>query len=244
MKANTCKRMNQRRYGVRSLVTLAALAALAVAAPGPRAAAHQLVHPAAADPAAPVLAAVAVSAWALAAWLLLVAVLTTAGRVPGTLGQVASALSRRVAPAAVRRALEALLGLTVAASALGAPPASAADPTPPAPRPAAELTLDWPGTASPPALDWAPPPPTEPVPTSSPARPAPAHPREALPAVAVRPGDTLWDIAAEHLSAPTPAAVARSWPRWWAANRAVIGSDPDLILPGTRLVPPSDPSAR
>lgn len=58
-------------------------------------------------------------------------------------------------------------------------------------------------------------------------------------AVVVRAGDCLWDIAARTLGASaTPARIARSWPSWWAANRAVIGDDPDLLQPGTRLVPP------
>jgi len=55
----------------------------------------------------------------------------------------------------------------------------------------------------------------------------------------VRAGDTLWDIAARHLGPDADAAaIATAWPRWFAANRAAIGPDPDHILPGTRLVPP------
>jgi len=55
----------------------------------------------------------------------------------------------------------------------------------------------------------------------------------------VRPGDTLWDIARRHLPASSTAAdVARSWPRWHSANRAVIGPDPSLLRPGMRLRSP------
>ncbi|TXR58288.1 LysM peptidoglycan-binding domain-containing protein [Quadrisphaera setariae] len=55
----------------------------------------------------------------------------------------------------------------------------------------------------------------------------------------VRSGDTLWSIAARNLPAgSTRAAVAAAWPRWYAANRAVIGSDPDHLRPGQRLVAP------
>lgn len=55
----------------------------------------------------------------------------------------------------------------------------------------------------------------------------------------VRGGDTLWDLAARHLGpGATPAQIAAEWPRWYAANRASIGPDPDLIHPGQRLVPP------
>ena len=54
--------------------------------------------------------------------------------------------------------------------------------------------------------------------------------------VVVRPGDTLWDLAARHLGPEaTDADVAEAWPTWYAANRAVIGDDPDLILPGQQL---------
>lgn len=58
--------------------------------------------------------------------------------------------------------------------------------------------------------------------------------------VVVKRGDTLWAIAADHLGPDATApAIAAEWPRWYAANRAVIGDDPDLILPGTILHPPS-----
>ncbi len=60
--------------------------------------------------------------------------------------------------------------------------------------------------------------------------------------VTVRRGDSLWSIAARHLADTgrphRMADVAREWPRWWAANGHTIGSDPDQLLPGQRLVPP------
>ena len=57
--------------------------------------------------------------------------------------------------------------------------------------------------------------------------------------VVVEPGDCLWRIAAEHLPPGAGAArVAAEWPRWWAANRAVVGDDPDLVLPGQHLRAP------
>lgn len=57
--------------------------------------------------------------------------------------------------------------------------------------------------------------------------------------VVVRGGDTLWAIAARHLG-PDAAddRIAEEWPRWFAANRHVVGADPDLIRPGQRLRPP------
>ncbi|MCH8628295.1 LysM peptidoglycan-binding domain-containing protein [Arsenicicoccus piscis] len=58
--------------------------------------------------------------------------------------------------------------------------------------------------------------------------------------VVVRRGDTLWDLAARHLGpGATVEQVAAAWPRWYARNRAVIGSDPGLLLPGQRLRPPT-----
>ncbi len=66
-----------------------------------------------------------------------------------------------------------------------------------------------------------------------------------LEAVTVRRGDTLWSIAARHLGSEAgDAEIAQEWPRWYAANRAVVGADPDLIQPGTQLVPPSEGDPR
>ncbi|MCM3926462.1 LysM peptidoglycan-binding domain-containing protein, partial [Frankia sp. AiPs1] len=60
--------------------------------------------------------------------------------------------------------------------------------------------------------------------------------------VVVLRGDTLWTIAARHLGpTATPEQIAAEWPRWWAANSDVIGHDPNVILPGQRLTPPSGP---
>ncbi len=57
--------------------------------------------------------------------------------------------------------------------------------------------------------------------------------------VVVRRGDTLWSIAARHLGPrPSEAEVARAWPAWYAANRAVVGDDPDRLRPGQVLRAP------
>jgi nucleoid-associated protein YgaU len=62
----------------------------------------------------------------------------------------------------------------------------------------------------------------------------PAHPRHHV--VVVRPGDTLWAIAEHDLAAPaTDRQVSARWHAVYARNRGVIGSDPDLILPGQVL---------
>ncbi len=53
----------------------------------------------------------------------------------------------------------------------------------------------------------------------------------------VRPGDSLWSIAEALLPDDAPAAaVDRAWRRIADASSAVVGDDPDLIFPGTRLV--------
>src|SRR5207247_2567986 len=36
----------------------------------------------------------------------------------------------------------------------------------------------------------------------------------------------------------TDAEISRSWPHWYAANRHVIGPDPDRLQPGQLLRPP------
>ena len=59
--------------------------------------------------------------------------------------------------------------------------------------------------------------------------------------VVVRPGDTLWSIAAADLAergaaeSPAPTDVAAYWPRLYALNLGVIGPDPAVIEPGQRL---------
>lgn len=127
---------------------------------------------------------------------------------------VASGSGLRVAPVAIRRVAERALGValvTSAAGVLAAGPALADGRTPP----------PW-GEDGP--FD-------RPVATT----PAPAR----GPTVVVADGDTLWDIASRTLGPrASPARVATEWPRWYAANRAVIGPDPSRIRPGQRLAPP------
>ncbi|MDR6413820.1 LysM peptidoglycan-binding domain-containing protein [Pseudarthrobacter sulfonivorans] len=58
--------------------------------------------------------------------------------------------------------------------------------------------------------------------------------------VTVLAGDTLWDIAARQLG-PTASdvEVALHWPRWYEANKAQIGENPHVLLPGQILKTPS-----
>jgi nucleoid-associated protein YgaU len=58
--------------------------------------------------------------------------------------------------------------------------------------------------------------------------------------VRVRPGDSLWLLAAQRLGPhASDAQIAAEWPRWYAANRVVVGPDPDLIVPGQVLHVPA-----
>jgi nucleoid-associated protein YgaU len=69
---------------------------------------------------------------------------------------------------------------------------------------------------------------------------APARPA-ATARIEVRPGDSLWQLAAGLLPADADAsAVASLCARLYHINRAVIGDDPDLIRPGQRLRVPHD----
>jgi murein DD-endopeptidase MepM/ murein hydrolase activator NlpD len=71
----------------------------------------------------------------------------------------------------------------------------------------------------------------KPAPKKTAAKSAKAHPASAAGAqdrYTVAHGDTLSGIAADH-------DVKGGWPQLYADNRAVVGGDPDLILPGQRL---------
>lgn len=104
------------------------------------------------------------------------------------------------------------------------------------------LTLPTPaesGAAPPPAPGWTP---SRPVQRPQPAPSLVTSGSESHHGsdIVVHRGDTLWDIARRHLGPDaTDAEVAHAWPAWHEANRAVIGDDPAVILPGQILRPPS-----
>ncbi len=86
-------------------------------------------------------------------------------------------------------------------------------------------------------------PPADPGPLARPVTRHPASQGPSAPAdsdVVVQSGDSLWSIAASALGPfATDVEVAVAWPEWYRANRSVIGSDPNVILPGQVLQAPA-----
>jgi resuscitation-promoting factor RpfA len=191
---------------------------------------HAWIDSAGADAAAAELAAAAL--WVAAAWLGVGLLCMLAASLPGACGRLAGALARAVLPRAVYRLVAGASGLGL----LLTPVAAAAD----QPRPVTTAAPAWPTSN---AL----PPPAWPVAPAAPAT-GPAHEQRAperAEQVVVERGDSLWTIAAEHLTTPhTPQRVAAEWPRWYAANRRVIGADPSLLVPGQILNTPDAEGTR
>jgi hypothetical protein len=164
-----------------------------------------------------------------------------------------SRYARAVAPALLRHAIAALLGVTLLGSPAMAAESGGAGSLGPA-RSACSTSSSAVmarGTDAQSLPGWIPAAPFQP---SAHAGPEPAadpdigavtstgrHRRlddDAL--LVVRRGDTLWSIAARSLGpGATEAQIAGEWPRWFKANRAVIGNDPDHLIPGERLRPPA-----
>lgn len=237
----------------RLVATLAAMGGLALfltaVCPGPAELTATLLHAQwvadAAGPDAVVLCGAGALAWLTWGLGALGLLLTAAGALPGAAGRVATLLSRLLVPAGARRAAALLLGMglslngpLLAGAALAAPSTGPAVSTP------VEAVPDWP-VAAPAAevveagevgeVDEAS---AAPVPDWPLSAPAGAH-------VVVR-GESLWHIAAAHLRAPgapppTDASITRAVHAWWQCNADVIGSDPDLLLPGQVLRPPPAP---
>lgn len=168
------------------------------------------------------------------------------------------ALERTLVPAAVRR----LAALALGAGVIGSVGAPAFALTPASSTATVSVVPGWPGegavwdlgavAARPGHAATAPAPAPPVLARGSAAAPAPAPGSTASPAltaargpsaiadVVVVRGDSLWAIAERHLPAGAPAsAVAAEWPRWWALNHAVVGDDPDVLLPGQVLRAPA-----
>lgn len=210
---------------------------LAWLTPGPAAIADTLRHPQQAAEAAGIdtvaVSAASVACWVALLWLALALVVSAAAGLPGRCGQVAEQVAAATLPVAARRVLAIALGLSVVTATGGAAAYAA---TPPQQRPSASsLDLDWP-VARARSTD------TPPHAANRPSASAVGRPAQRS-QVVVGTDDTLWSIARGHLpSGATNAQIAAAWPLWYAANRSVVGANPDLLLPGQRLVPPADPS--
>jgi nucleoid-associated protein YgaU len=175
-------------------------------------------------------------AWVVWMWGALGLALTAASAVPGMLGGAARLALQVTLPAGARRgaALVLGLGLGVVGPLTGTALSGLAS-TASAAAPAAHVP-DWP--VVPAAAD----------PGRIPDWPIASDPTE-LPSegerVVVR-GDCLWRIAEDSLldrlgRLPTDGEIATAVQAWWRANADVIGPDPDLLLPGQVLRPPSPP---
>jgi hypothetical protein len=201
-------------------------------------------------------------------WLGAALAVLLAGEAPGRFGAICRAAGAYVAPLAIRRLACVALGVGVAVAPATAFAAPTSQPSAPVLSAQPALTApEWPMSTQPaPAWPTSPAPasPTDATPTDMPptdttppetaqTQPEPDDPRAAdqanLPpgaqptpgAATVRPGDTLWSIAAATLPADSSdGAIAAAWPAWYAANRDAIGDDPSLIRPGQVLQPPPE----
>ena len=233
----------------RLLVTAAAmagiagvLAALTPAVPvmtGAVTAAQRTVDTQGAD--ALITSAAGLIAWSVWLWGALGLALTAAAALPGVVGGAARLTLRVALPAGARRSAALLLGIGLgitAPLAAGALPALA--PTASAAAPPVDDVPDWPGPALAPAAavpDW---PAGEAPATQTPATQTAEAGRRVVS------GDCLWHIAADSVLGqlgrlPTDGEVAASVDAWWHANADVIGSDPDLLIPGQVLRAPGPP---
>lgn len=193
---------------------------------------------------------VSVAAVLLAGWTVSMAC-ALVEHLPGRLGHVARAAAPHVASRPARRLAAVLLGATLTGAFM---PGGAASATTPVGTAAAAATSTLP-RAAPPHPGFVasvverlvtPEPPGW-TPTRPRVRPQPATSlvtsgadRRAAGEVVVQRGDCLWDIAARHLGpGASDAEVAIAWPAWHEANRALIGDDPDRLLPGQLLHAPS-----
>ena len=144
------------------------------------------------------------------AWLVTLAVLLEAVRAGGPVAE-----HRRCLPTAYRRLVLSACGLALTGGAFS------------------------PALATPGPIHLVPPHITAVATTA----PTPAHASTPAPGltddIVVRPGDSLWRLAAERLPGDADdATIAHTWQRLYAANHDVVGADPDLILPGQRLARP------
>lgn len=186
----------------------------------------------------------ALVAWLIVGWLVAVSVAGACSRLPGFAGRFSATVLAGVTPEVLARTLRlgvvAATGLGVAGplsttAALAATP-SCADATEVPTLDRGPVTCLSTSTATDPASVPA-------SPASVASAPA-AGPR----AHVVRPGESLWAIAASELQdatgrRPTAVSIADRWPQWWYANRETVGGNPALVHPGDVLRAPAPPVA-
>lgn len=250
-----------RPFGALGAVALAGASLAGAAAAGSiflTSARDALASIAAAGPAGPADGIVLVAALGgvlLTLWLGLGMTLCALSALPGAVGHLCRRLAGRIAPAAVRKVVAFILGTTLTAALV--PGSAVAGTRHEAPRPAVVATGRHDAKAFRGVIDAAPdasfrvvsnpahdlndqeaaPPPTW-------SAASPGSPKAAADGsfVVVHRGDTLWSIAARQLDPMATASdIDAECHRWFAANREVIGKDPNLVLPGQRLSPPSSP---
>jgi hypothetical protein len=183
-------------------------------------------------------------------WLTAVTVATTAEALTGRSWTTV----RAVTPLLVRRGVLALCGLAVGGAGVAMPATAAPlEPTPAATRTTASTTLD--GLPLPDRVEGE-------APAATPVDASPLHLAAAFARARgsggtrtvsasvtlppgqvhrVRPGESLWAIAASLLPSADAPEVDRAWRRIYRANRTAVGDDPDLLLPGTTLHLPRRP---
>lgn len=178
--------------------------------------------------------------WCAALWLAAGLGFAAAAALPGRTGALAREVATRLLPAVLMRTVAGFAGVSVLVApvvpvaASGKAPQGAALTSHAVPAPNwpvdpqhGRVRIGWPTEA-----------PTAPTPHETPRPASPVAP-DAEPTVRVRPGDSLWLIAARRLGHPaSDAEIAHAWPRWYAANAEVIGADPSVIRPGQVLRAP------
>lgn len=166
---------------------------------------------------------------------------------PVTAPPITNAPAPSRSPSTSSPTADALPGQTSSPPAIG--PIGSGGPNDPLEPPTVVRGPAWPTSASPEPTNPKPasPKPTSPKPTSPKPSPVdqgtPSKPTTEI--VTVRPGDSLWSLTAQGLGpSASDAVVAVEWPYWYRQNRRVIGSNPQLLQPGQRLIVPSPPKGR
>ena len=230
-----------------------------IAAPGP------------ASPADGILIVVALGGALLSLWVGLGTALSALSALPGALGQASTLLAARIAPTAVRKVVAFVLGTALSAALV--PGTAVARTGHEAPRAAVVASAQYAAGALGSAVDSAPnasfslvsdavhasdaihaihtiqarnETDRAPAPSWSPERSTPsANSGDRVVERVVHRGDSLWSIAERHLGPEAATSqIDAEWHRWFAANRLVIGNDPNAIRPGQVLSSPTSATAQ